>query len=464
MSKITKLFGISAVALALSACNSSSSDPQMPEPNPPTADPEPEMTELRVHHGAADAPAVNITVDGDNFLEAVDYQVSSAVASVEAGEYAIGVDGILPNDDTVTVLGPLDLELEANMRYEIFALGSVADETLEPFFFANEISAVASGDARVQVLHGVPVDLMVDVYVTAPGAELADEQPIDSLNYQDYTPQLDVPAGDYQVRLTVAGDPEALLFDSGELPLADGSDLVISAVPNVSANYEERPIALLVADGEGTTVLHSADTGADLRVVHAIADAPAVDILVNEEVAVPALEFPEFTGYLNLPAAEYSIAVNPADTDDSVIEADLELANATRSTVLAVGSLSGDFGPAVLDTTDRRVATEARVRIVHAAPSAGEVDIYVTPTDDISEADPAFAGVDFDAAELQTTGLVSLAPGEYWVTVTLAGTQDAAIGPIMLELDGSGLYTAIAVDDTEGGLPPQLILMDDLEQ
>ena len=53
------------------------------------------------------------------------------------------------------------------------ALGSVADETLEPLVIANEVSDVEAGNARIQVLHGVPVDLTVDVYVTEVDADLS---------------------------------------------------------------------------------------------------------------------------------------------------------------------------------------------------------------------------------------------------------------------------------------------------
>src|SRR5690554_2025804 len=238
MNKITLSLSVSALALALAACGSSSSGPTVLEPNPPAA-PEPEDSYIRVHHASADAPAVNVTVNGDNFLEGVDYQVSSGVATVEEGDYTVGVDAILADGSTATVIGPLDLEFTGEMRYEVFALGSVAGETLEPLLIANENTAVEAGNARIQVLHGVPVDLTVDVFLTEFGADLTAEQPAATLAYQDYTPQVSVPAGDYQVRITVSGDPTAVVFDSGELALPDGADLVIAATPNVGANADD---------------------------------------------------------------------------------------------------------------------------------------------------------------------------------------------------------------------------------
>ncbi|MCH8492928.1 MAG: DUF4397 domain-containing protein [Idiomarina sp.] len=463
MNRITKTLSVSALALALSGCFSSSSSPEIGTPNPPTPPPPPlGEFELRVHHAAADAPMVNITVNGDNFLEDVDYQVSSGIATVEEGEYAVGVDAILADGSTATVIGPLDIEFDADTRYDVFALGSVAGETLEPFIITNEISDVSDGNVRLQVLHGVPVDLTVDVFVTELDADLSAAQPTATLAYQDYTPQVEVPAGDYQVRITVAGDPEAVVFNSGELSLPAGADLFVTATPSVGANNTDRPIALLIADGEGSFVVHSVDAGADVRVVHAVADAPNVDVLVNDGVALTDVPFLAFSDYINLAADEYNFKVNATGTDTTVIDADVALENAAQYSVLAVGELTeGTIMPAVLQDFNRRIATAAQVRIVHASPAAGPVDIYVTATDDISEATPAFADVDFDASDIQATGNVALLPGEYYVTVTLAGTKDAAIGPILLDLAGGGLYTAIAVDADGGGLLPQLILMDD---
>ena len=83
MNRTTKLVGASLATLLLAACNSSSSPTQL-DPNPPSPPPPPPPVgefELRVHHASADAPAVNITVNGGNFLENVDYQVSSGPRS-----------------------------------------------------------------------------------------------------------------------------------------------------------------------------------------------------------------------------------------------------------------------------------------------------------------------------------------------------------------------------------------------
>jgi hypothetical protein len=116
----------------------------------------------------------------------------------------------------------------------------------------------------------------------------------------------------------------------------------------------------------------------------------------------------------------------------------------------------------VLTEQRRPIATAAQLQIVHASPSAGNVDVYLTETDDISNAEPALSDVPFDADALVSSGNIQVAPGEYFATVTATGTKDAAIGPVALTLDALGIYTIVATDSDGGGLPPQVILLDDL--
>lgn len=461
MNGITK-YSIPALAvLMLAACGSDNNDPApIIEPPPPP----PASTYVRVHHSVADAPDVNVLLDGEAALEAVPFGASSGVIELEEATYSIQVDGILADDSTATVIGPADVELSADMRYEVFAVGKVGDDSIAPLIFANDFTAVSDGNARVEVVHAAPDAPLVDIYVTAPGADLGVESAVTTLAFTDNSGQVEVPAGDYQVRITVAGEPATVVYDSGTLTLADGADLVVAAVTNTMTGAS--PVMLQVADGEGAVLVPDVNAGADIRVVHASADAPAVDVTVNNaaEAAITGLEFLSATDFINLPAGDYLFDVAAAGGSPVVLDdVPLTLATSDKLSVYAVGALGDDtLTLAAVTEMQRRIATEAQLQLVHASPSAGNVDIYVTATDDLSGATPAFADVPFNTEGLVSTGYVSLPPGDYVVTVTATGTTTAAIGPVNLTLEGGGIYTAAAVDATGGGLPPQLILLDDL--
>ncbi|GGW50105.1 DUF4397 domain-containing protein [Alishewanella tabrizica] len=452
MKKIIPL-SLAALAMAtLSACNSSDEPVFVPPPPPPP----PVNATLRVIHAASDAPNVNVLVGGQPVIEDLAYAQSSDNFSLAPATINVAVQGILPGNTTATVIGPLDLALAAATNYKVFAVGSVAGDTLEPLVVTSDVKDLAAGNVRLQVVHAASAAPTVDIHVTAPDAALGTA--LATLEYKGSTAALDVPAGNYRVRITLPGQ-QAVVFDSGTLALAGGTDLVVAAINSRFSG--ESPVSLLAVAPDGAfSDITDVNTTSSVRVVHNVSDAPAVDVIVNDSIKlVEALTFPNFTDYVGVAPDTYNVKVAAAaDNSVVVIDADLTLEKGAFYSVLAVGSLGqNSIEPLVLSDMPRRIATEAQVRIVHGSTLAGPVDIYVTPTSDISTATPAFAAVTFK----QETGYVSLNAGEYVVTVTPAGSKTAAIGPVALDLDANKIYTAIARDGAGLTGDVGLILMDD---
>ena len=179
--------------------------------------------------------------------------------------------------------------------------------------------------------------------------------------------------------------------------------------------------------------------------MHGISDAPAVDVVANNEIVlVDGIQFPRTTDYLSVAAGDYLIDV-VADSDNSVVaidDAELTLEVGMSYTAIANNVLAAPELDVLVDMP-RSVATEAKVRIVHASPSAGNVDIYVTADGEIDAVDPAFADIAYETGELVETGYVSLAEGDYVVTVTPTGTKTAAIETGVLTLE-NGRFTLLS--------------------
>lgn len=456
MKKVISLSVAAAILATLSACNSSSDPVVVPPPPPPPPPPVVVDATLRVIHASFDAPDVNILVGGEPVVQGLAYGQSSDNFELAPATYNVAVQAILPGNETATVIGPVDLALAEATNYKVFAVGLVADETLEPLIVTSDVKDLAAGNVRLQVVHAASAAPTVDIHVTAPDAALSTA--LATLDFKDATNALDVPAGNYRVRITLPGE-NTVVFDSGPLELAGGTDLVVSAINNRFSGAS--PVSLLAVTPNGDEIdIKDVDTTASVRVVHNVSDAPAVDIIVNDELKlVEALAFPDFTDYVGVAPDTYNVKVAAAaDNSIVVINEDLELEAGAFYSVLAVGALGeNSIEPLVLADTPRRIATEAQVRIVHGSTLAGAVDIYVTATNDISEATPAFSNVPFKAE----TGYVSLNAGEYVVTVTPTGTKTAAIGPIALNLDANKIYTAIARDGEGLTADVGLILMDD---
>lgn len=437
-------------AFALAACDSSN--------NRPAPAPEAEVFALQVLHASSDAPEVNVFVDGNEVLSNVDYKSGSGLLALAEGTYEIRVDGVLPGDNA-TVIGPVDLTFDADTVYTIAAVGNVA--SIEPVVISQPDTAVSAGSARLFVLHGTPgpMDtLPVDVYVTAPGADLNASAPLDTFDFKETIGPAEVAAGDYQVRVTLAGDPDALAYDSGTITLNDGDDLVLTAVPNTSGG--PAAVTLVGLNGSGSLELLDSRTPTALRVGHLSSDTGAVDVVVDGGTYLGNVSFPAVTGFDPLPADTYNVAIQAAGNAGVVPigPVDLTLDPGTLYSVLAVNFFNS-IEPLILTDDARSVATNAKVRIVHASPIAQDVDIYVTAVGaDINNESPTLTAVPFK----ENTGYLALPEGDYDVTVTPTGTKDPAIGPAMISIANGGVYTAIARDPEPESAEFGLIVLADV--
>ena len=447
MNTFTKILMIGSV-FALAACDSSSNNNGN---NPPAL----ETFNIQVLHASPDAPAVNVLVDGTAVLENVDYKVGSGYLVLDEGSYSIQVDGIIPGGNA-TVIGPVPINFVGGNTYTVAAVGDVAN--IEAVILEQPATAVSAGSARLLVLHAAAAAPEVDVYVTTPGADLSASAPVGTFAFKGNIGPAEVAAGDYQIRVTAAGDAAAVVFDSGTVTLNDGDDLVLAAVPSTDGGAA--PISLVGLTSAGSLEIRDVATPTALRVGHLSPDTGAVDILANGGVLLGGVEFPAVTGFIPLPADTYTVAVTPEGMPQTVAigPVDLTLEAGTFYTVLAVDFFA-NIEALIADDYPRPVATEAKVRIIHASPTAQDVDIYVTAVGaDINNETPALTAVPFKA----NTGYISLAPGDYDVTVTPTGTKTAAIGPATLSLAGGDVFTAIARDPMPGPMEFGLVLLADI--
>jgi hypothetical protein len=171
---------------------------------------------VRVVHASPDAPDVDVLVDDAEALADVPYLAASDYLGLPSGERNLKVNAA----GTSTTVIDADVTLVDGTDYTVIASGLVA--SIAPIVLEDDNSAPAAGNAKVRAIHGAPGAPAVDIYITAPGADLAGETPaLSGVDFGDVSDYIEAPAGDYQVRVTPAGST-TVVIDSGTLTLASG--------------------------------------------------------------------------------------------------------------------------------------------------------------------------------------------------------------------------------------------------
>lgn len=435
---------------------------------------------LRALHASPDAPKVNIWVDGTPALENVDFNQGSGLIGVgqaenvteDGADVNVQIEAILPGDNAVVFNETLPLAFGTETT--VIASGTIAGADFGPIAITNPIGEpIASGSFRAQVVHASPSAPAVDVYVTTLDGAL--ENPVnggDPLAFGDYTGRLEVPAGPYQIRVAVpnGGDP-IVVYDSGEIPLPAGADLLIAATENVSLG--DSAVQLMVLDGAAAAPLYDASTPAGAVAVHLSPDAPAVDILADvgstaEIESIKLVENVSYTQFCSLEEVgapeDYILSVVATGDTASVLDIPYSAVVNEATTVIVSGLLATSTLRAIpLAIDGRSVFTEAKVRLTHGSPSTPNVDIYILPAGTMigdEGADPAFTDVPFGA----DTGVLSVDPAlDLNVYVTATGDTTPAISVEGFDWLPGQVLDVVARDADPmdmGEMGPQVLVID----
>jgi hypothetical protein len=205
-----------------------------------------------------------------------------------------------------------------------------------------------AADSSVSVVHGIPgVD--VDVYV---GGNLT----LPGFTYGTTAGPLSLPAGDYQIQVFGAiPSPPALAADRVDAAVIDQTETVPSGVnASIVANIESGSPQLSVFLNDVSAVAE----GSTRVTVRHVAQAPAVNVLVNGTVAIPNLQ-PGAEASAVLPAGTYDIQVQLLDGTPvaALSPGSVTLPLAQNGLIVyATGSLDGDSLGLVQQTLDLPVA------------------------------------------------------------------------------------------------------------
>lgn len=183
----------------------------------------------------------------------------------------------------------------------------------------------------------------------------------------------------------------------------------------------------------------AADT-ANVRVLHASPDAPAVDVHLDDEVvsALTGVPFGVISDYLSIPAGDHNVKVYAAGTtSDPVIDADVTVAAGGSYTIAATDAVAS-ITAQVLEDDPAPSCSTAQVRVVHFSADAPAVDVATAGSD------PADALIQ-DLAYPDATDYLDLPGDTYDLEVRIAGETTVALPLPGVTIEDCNSYTVFAI-------------------
>ncbi len=373
-----------------------------------------DVTDVLVYHGSTDAPTVDVvsvtTLPSASLVNDASFGDFAGYLNLPTADYSIQVrlaDGTTPVAQYGAPLQTLGLGGEA--------LTVLASGFLNPANNSNGAAfglyvALSSGGAliplpsqtvstaRVQAIHNCPdaIATEVDVYIN-------DELALDNFAFRTASPFVEIPAGAGTIKIAAPNSTSsAQAIFTKDINTVGGQTYfaVASGITNPAGGYNPYvPFDILLAGGAQESATNVSNT--DVRVLHGATDAPTVDVANVTSLPSGSLvndaSYGDFTGYLNLPTADYQIQVRLADGTTPVAQYGAPLQtlglNGQALLVLASGFLNPAVnnngaafglyvalpsGGALIPLPTSTIST-ARVQAIHnsADAIASEVDVYI---------------------------------------------------------------------------------------
>ena len=460
---------LTGAALALCACDSSKDDAGDGSLQPL----------LSGFHAVPDMASITFLREEEAW-SALEFGDGTEFRSVDADQYDVNFDAVLPGDETGTCAGDVDaddvkdddectrlvstsINVIADHEYVVALLGhygglrvQVYDKPIHEFDTSDDDGDAEDETAEVQFFHWSDDLPALDVYLEPPGTNLSPVQVRATLaTGEEFHTVVD--DGAYVITLTAVGDPSAALYTSETFSLTERTRVAFAI--RAGAGNGTSPIKVSRFRDQGGVLLDRR-VRTELRFAHVGREVGNVDVYADEDFTqafyanVPFGTTSAYGEIASTAVTGLELDVTPAGNPGVLLAREqIDLARGERATFYLIGQL-GSLDGLRLQDSSRRIATHARVRLINTA-TAG-LDFFVVRTgsniNTLSPTTTLTAGT--------ASGVLSFDPERYDIVMTKAGTDAVVFGPLAVDLAGGGIYTVAATASGDASAA-NAVLLDD---
>lgn len=441
---------------------------------------------LRAINANVDAPTESFTIGSVLLANSLAYADSTILVGTATFNDEVDIRGNVLGDDDILIDRITDVGFRTNVEYSLISSGFVDDPT--SFVVENPRRRRPIAGIYVQFAHAAPLQGEMEIYLTAPDADLSASAPWATLPFAGSTASTEIPPGEYQVRVIRTSD-DKLIFDSDVLTLErnEGAPedrggrewfFCFMEKPDQQTVW---PMRMLLTDGFSNFDVTGAGATSAQSVYHASRNIGPADVYLDGNLDDPlatGLAFLEKSPYRAVvPADDTTVTLTtPNEPTDVLFDANVPVTAGAEQTLFVIDETDGPGSVTRVD--DRRpVVTAGRLGWVLATPEGEAVSIYrATSLDDIDIDNEEYGTIIFARIPIPSTlPRRSLIPGEsnyFTFTQNLNlddedptnDVQEYLFGPVEVVMQGSEVKSLLLIAP-EAGSPDaaEAILIDDLD-
>jgi Domain of unknown function (DUF4397) len=333
--------------------------------------------QLRILNAFSEAAALDVSVASTPAVTGLPFQGLTQYISVSSGTplITVGVTGA-----TTTLINTMyNVTSGTNYTYVIYGPLTGVGAILGNDAFNDP----GNGFFALRVLNAAPGSSAVDVYLTAPGADLASSAPsLTNISYGVTSVFSPIPIGtSFEIRVTTTGTKD-VLFDSTPKTFAEHSatDLVVFS----KGSGKLVNVALLNHDSAGTgTIVDNLLT--QYKVINASLVSSALNVFVDNLLQLSNIPYTGVSNYQKTSSGTHSFRIEATMTPGaSLLTLSQTLAPAT-DTSIALSGTAGALAALVLqDDNLPPPSGTAGVRVVNQSAAGAAFDVFVNFSKQVS--------------------------------------------------------------------------------
>jgi hypothetical protein len=385
--------------------------------------------QLRMVNAFSQANALDLSVDAKPVVNGLPFEGTTQYANVDSGSqiFIVNVSG------ASTGLVNATYSVNSNTKYSYIIFGP--QTAVGALLLSDAFTDPGDGYFAIRFVNAAAGPAALDLYLTAPGADLAATAPsIANVSYG--SGGLFVPiakgTGTFEIRITAAGTKD-VVYDAAPQTFAEHSGASIVAFSKGSGKLVD--VVLLRNDDAGSGALVDS-TLTQYKVVNASLVPSALNVLVDGTLQLSNIPYTGVSNYQRTSTGTHNFSFEATTTPGASLLTLVQTLTAATDTSIVLTGTAGALIPLVLQDNNLPppVAT-ANIRFVNSSADVAAIDVFVNFSKTVSGLASNSASPYFNLTAAASTGT------SYEFDFNLAGTTTSLLKLTSVILTAGHTYT-----------------------